>query len=90
MTAHATHRLARSLRMELQPDPFAQTPWQWGQVEAVHTSPNTVDLYLDGASSLTPGVRYLASYSPTVGDVVLVGRHITGAGQDRFVFGKLA
>jgi hypothetical protein len=86
----SAHELARVLRNNLQPNGFTDTPWQWGVVQAINSSPNSVDLYLDGATTVTPNIRYLASYSPTVGDVVLVGRHITQAGQDRFVLGKLA
>lgn len=47
---------------------------------------NTLDLYLDGATALTYGVRYLKSYTPTVNDVVVVGRY----GSDRFVLDTLA
>lgn len=74
------------MRRELNGPRFLSAPYQWGVVDAAHTSPNTVDLYLDGSSSLTLGVRYLDSYSPTVGDTVLVGRY----GPDRFVLGILA
>lgn len=81
------HHIAHSIRRELTPDPFSESPFQWGEVQAVHASPNTVDLYLDGnTATLTPGVRYLASYTPTVGDVVLVSR----MGSDRVVHHKLA
>jgi hypothetical protein len=62
----------------------------------MHASPNTVDLYLDGSSNLTTGVRYLGGYTPTVGDIVLVAR--MGSGRSlgtpqrvsRVVLGKLA
>lgn len=84
------HALARGMVRNLTPDGFSETPYQWGVVEAVHTSPNTVDCYLDGATTLTTGIRYLASYTPTVGDTVVLCRHITQAGQDRWVLGKLA
>jgi len=80
------HRLAVQINRKNFGNPFVEYPFQWGQVEAIHTSPNTVDLYLDGASTLTTGVRYLASYSPTVGDIVVVCRY----GTDRWVMGKLA
>ena len=82
----SARNVAHSLRRELLGDDFTTSPWQWGKVSATHTSPNTVDLYLDGSSTLTAGVRYLASYTPAVNDVVLVGRY----GADRFVLGKLA
>jgi hypothetical protein len=62
----------------------------------------TVDLYLNASQNnvlpsgqpnpafLTPGVRYLSTYSPTVGDSVVVLRGIGGMASDRFVLGKLA
>lgn len=83
------NQMARAIKQAVTPPPFSNSPWQWGQVHAVHTNPNTVDLYLDGSSNLTLGVRYMKGYTPTVGDVVLVGRLTggTGAGQDRIVIG---
>lgn len=66
---------------------FVTQPYQWGVVHAVHTAPNTVDVYLDGHTTVaTLGIRYLSTYTPTVGDTVLLGR----MGSDRWVFGKLA
>lgn len=59
-------------------------------------SANTLDVYLDGTQTyaqnvyLTPGVRYLDSYSPTAGDVVLVLRGEGPSTSDRVVVGKLA
>ena len=82
----SARNVAHSLRRELLGNDFANSPWQWGKVSATHTVPNTVDLYLDGSTTLTTGVRYLASYAPAVNDIVLVGRY----GADRFVLGKLA
>lgn len=82
----SARHVAHALRRELNGRQFVNAPWQWGVVHAAHTSPNTVDLYLDGATTLTPGVRYVKSYAPTVGDTVLVGRY----GSDRFVVGVLA
>jgi hypothetical protein len=58
----------------------------WAVVAAVHTSPHTVDLNIFGSSVTVTGVRYDATYSPTVGDVVY-GRII---GTDLLVEGKLA
>lgn len=78
--------VARTIRKELGGNRFVDSPYQWGVVHAVHTSPDTVDLYLDGSSTLTPAVRYLASYYPTVGDVVKVDRFRS----DRVVVGTLA
>lgn len=85
-----------ALRKNLTPHPTLSAPIQWGVVHAVHTSPNAVDLYLDGTQTygdtayLTVGVRYLSSYSPTVGDTVVVSRGTGGSRSDRFVLGKLA
>lgn len=65
-------------------------PFQWGTVSAVHTGPpKTVDVMLDGATNATLALRYLASYTPTVNDYVLVLRS-TGGLSDRVVAGKLA
>lgn len=62
----------------------------------------TCDLYLDGwqnapdnlppgvAPVLTTGVRHLATYTPVVGHVVLVGRGTGLQRSDRFVHGNLA
>lgn len=81
------HELGAHLHRRIQGNPFADNPFQWGQVLAVHTSPNTVDVYLDGASNATNGIRYLSSYTPAVNDVVLVLRC---APTDRVVLGTLA
>lgn len=80
------HYFAHQIRKELTPDAFTEGPFQWGVVHKVNANPNTVDLLLDGASTVTPGVRYLGSYTPTVGDVVYVSR----MGSDRVVHHKLA
>ena len=81
------HAVAHVVRHEIAPRAYTEGPWQWGQVAAIHASPNTVDLHLDGnTTTAVLGVRYLAAYTPAVGDVVLVGRY----GSDRYCFGKLA
>lgn len=82
--------VARSLQRELVPKQYTQGPWQWGTVHAVNASPATVDVYLDGSSSLTPGLRYLSSYVPSVGDVVFVARGTGGLNTDRVVLGPCA
>lgn len=56
---------------------------EWGVVHTLHTSPNSLDLYVNGSSSLTLTVRYLKSYTPTAGDVVVILR----VGPDRIVLG---
>lgn len=78
--------MAQAMRRHVGGNKFVQAPWQWGVVNAVHTSPNTVDVCLDGSAIATLEIRYLSTYTPTVGDTVLLGRH----GADRWVFGKLA
>ncbi len=63
---------------------------------ATVVSANTLDVYLDGTQTLrqtqylTPGVRYLASYTPAAGDVVFVARGAGPSISDRVVLGKLA
>lgn len=78
--------VAAAMRRHVGGNRFIQAPYQWGVISAVHTSPNTVDVYLDGSTVATLEIRYLASYAPVVGDTVLLGR----MGADRWVFGKLA
>ena len=84
------HQAARALRRELAPTWDIHGPFQWATVHATHTSPNTVDVYMDGSTNLTPGVRYLSTYTPTVGDVVLVVRMQGASRTGRAVVGKLA
>lgn len=78
--------VAAAMRRHVGGSQFTQAPYQWGVVNAAHTAPNTVDVLLDGSTVATLEIRYLAGYTPTVGDTVLVGR----MGSDRWVFGKLA
>jgi hypothetical protein len=68
---------------------------QWGVVAAVNnTATPTVDVFLDGTQespegNLTPGIPYLASYAPSVNDVVLVYRGMYRNRTNRVVLGKL-
>lgn len=55
-----------------------------GVVTATATGPSSVTLKINGSSVARPGIAYLASYSPTVGDVV----RILTVGRDRLVIGK--
>lgn len=57
---------------------------RWGTVTAVGAT--TVDVTIAGSTVAIPGVRRLASYSPTINDTVVL---LVGAG-DLFVLGKLA
>jgi len=43
----------------------------YGVVTATNVSPNSVDIELSGSSTSVTDVRYLASYSPSVSDVVV-------------------
>lgn len=76
---------------------YDPSPYQWGYVHSINTGPPpSVNLYLDGTqtlsdtSYLTNNVRYNASYTPTVGDVVLVARGTGKSSSDRTVILKLA
>jgi hypothetical protein len=76
---------------------FTATEFQWGVVDSVNAGPPpTVSVYLDGTQTLndtnylTPNIRYLADYYPTVGDVVIVRRGVGLSLTDRVVMGKLA
>lgn len=80
--------LARSVARSLGP-PGASTSFQWGTVSAVHTTAATVDVRLDGASAVTPGLRFASTYNPKVGDIVYVLRGTSGR-TDRIVQGTLA
>lgn len=57
------------------------------------TAMKTADLYLDGTQTLsdttylTPGIRWLQSYTPTVNDVVMVARGTGGLQSDRLILG---
>jgi hypothetical protein len=64
----------------------------WGVVRAVHTSPNSVDVSINGASAPDAAlhVAYDASYTPTVNDTVAVLRTPTATGCDHYVIGKRA
>lgn len=57
-----------------------------GVVTATATGPNRVTIKLGGSTVAIAGVRYLASYSPTVNDTVFV----LANGVDLLVLGKLA
>jgi hypothetical protein len=92
----SSNPLVKALRQQLSPPQFVHGPWQWGVVHAVNAGPPpSVDLYLDGTqtlgdtSYLTHAVRYVASYNPAVGDIVLVSRGTGGLRTDRVVLGPL-
>ena len=58
----------------------------YGKVTVVAVSPNSVSVKLSGSTTATTGVRYLASYSPTVNDIVVC---IVDKG-NVFILGELA
>lgn len=67
--------------MRLRDLTFALSPKQltppvtrvYGVVAAVRTAPTAqVDVYLNGSTVLTTGLRHQSSYTPTVGDHVAV------------------
>lgn len=86
----STLDVARGLS-RLRPDWNIEGPYQFGEVHAIGAhGANTVDVYLDGSSSLTTGLHYMADYGPQVNDPVMVGR-LQGSSQSaRVVFGPLA
>jgi hypothetical protein len=59
---------------------------RYGVVSAVTSSPNRVSIKLSGSQTAVVGIRYLASYSPTVSDVVVC----LVSDSDVIVLGKLA
>lgn len=81
--------LARQIRRNLQPPPGVHGPWQFGEVATLDTTSGTVGVYLDNSpggdgAAITSGIPYLDSYSPYVGDPVLVARMV-GAGRSQRV-----
>lgn len=56
-----------------------------GVVQTVDAG-NTVTIKVDGGSTNISNIRYLASYTPTVGDTV----EIIGHDNDLYILGKLA
>lgn len=44
---------------------------RYGVVSAVTTGPSRVSVKVSGATTAVTGVRYLASYTPTLNDVVV-------------------
>ena len=59
----------------------------WGVVSALNTGPPlSLDVKIEGSASANTKVRYLSSYSPTVGDTVMCTWH----GRDLVVVGAMA
>jgi len=58
----------------------------YGKVTAVAVSPNSVSVKLSGSTTAVSGVRYMASYSPTVNDIVVC---VVDKG-NVFILGELA
>jgi hypothetical protein len=82
--------IARGLT-QLRPDWNIDGPYQFGEIGAVGAhGANTVDVYLDGSTSLTTGLHYSADYGPQVNDPVMIGRMQGSSQSARFVLGPLA
>lgn len=105
-SAHGMPGVAGTINRLLNPQGNSLvSAFQMGKVHAKHTKggKKTLDIYMSGATqmtsprtteaatTLTKGIRYLHTYTPTVGDIVIVAR-FTRRRQTcgRFVLGKLA
>jgi hypothetical protein len=88
--ADVVRRTARAIRRQpaLEPGDAGRSARRRTGVVATAPagSPPTVSVYIGGAATATPGLRYLASYAPVVDDVV----EILEQGRTRIVLGKLA
>jgi hypothetical protein len=75
----------RDLARELERQPAGAT-LSWGVIAAVSAGPpKTVSVNVSGSTTATTGIRYLASYTPTVGDVVVM----VANGPDLLVIGSI-
>lgn len=87
---------ARSLRQNLRVDAGIEGPYQWGTIASITVgTPSTLGVYLDSASgsplaTISIGIPFLNTYSPTVGDVVLIARMGGSARTQRVVLGRLS
>src|SRR5258708_3427575 len=88
--------VARELKDNVSTDWRTQGPYQWAYVAAIHsTLPfSTLDVYLDSSpgspgATLASKIPYLNGYTPTVGDIVLVGRMAGAARTQRIIIGPL-
>lgn len=73
-----TRRLARRLNRPPAATRTAPTgPWTVGTVTAVTLSTATITVQIQGDTTSIPGINYLDSYTPVVGDVVILHRHGT-------------
>ena len=65
-------------------------PW-WGKVTATAAGPPaTISVTVNGATTATTGIRYLAGYTPAVNDVVCGWVVYGSRGPDYVALGKLA
>lgn len=100
-SAHPVTGAVNTLRRALTPNHYVYSNYQFCKVHAVHS--HSVDLLptgLTGMSTYTASnptshllkkVRHLSSYSPTVGDIVVVARGGQGPQATTiFVLGKFA
>lgn len=72
-------------RIKRPPDPLTPKMF-WATVTAIASGPASLTLLISGSSTPIPNIRYAASYTPTVADVVF-GLSI---GPDFVVLGKIA
>lgn len=99
-SAHPGTGIAQTLKRAVTPNPYVYSNYQFCKVHAIHT--RTVDLLPTGltglstftathpTSHLLKGVRFLSWYTPTLGDIVIVGRGGYGPQATMlFVHGKL-
>lgn len=84
--------LAQQLGRAINPPIGINGPWQWGTIQTIGTgaAAGTCSVFLDSNAGVpTPGIPYLTSYSPTVGDAVFIGRMGGAARTARVIFGKI-
>jgi hypothetical protein len=69
---------------------YLHSEFQWGEIQGIDPGPPpTVSVFIDASPTATPNVKYLASYVPTVGDVVLIQRGKSRVRSSRVVLHKL-
>jgi len=66
--------------------PSAGLRLRQGKVITVNVSPNSIDVQIAGDANTLPKVKYLASYSPTINDIIW----LLANGSDLLAIGKQA
>ena len=97
MSLRNTSKTVAAIRKAVVPHPTVKAPWQWGVVDSFTTAPPlTCNIYINGTQNLnnpgflTKNVRYLESFVPYKGAVVLIGHGTGGLVSDRVIIGDLA